>query len=223
MLPWAIIDCAMTSDGTRLELWRRGAEFSIRAAAGELMSSRTHGSEQLLARLAFGALGQRTGPRVLVGGLGCGFTLAAMLELVDPAARVIVSEISPEVVGWNRTVLGELARRPLDDSRVEVNVGDVAQELAVEKAFDIILLDVDNGPSAFTRPDNAALYTRTGLSRLRAALRAGGVLGVWSAGDDAEFSRRLRASDLQVTEHRVRAAQTGRGRRHWIWLAQRTG
>lgn len=221
MLPWTLIDCAVNGDGTRLELWQRGAEFSIRAAAGELMSSRTHGSEQLLARLAVGALGERVGPRVLVGGLGCGFTLAATLELMDPTARVIVSEISPQVLAWNRTLLAHLAGRPLDDPRVEVKVGDVATELARAQSFDLILLDVDNGPSAFTRPDNAALYTRAGLSRLRAALRAGGVLGVWSAGDDPDFARRLRASELQVSEHRVRAVQTGRGRRHWIWLARR--
>lgn len=221
MLPWVLVESAMVRDGSRLELWRRGEEFSIRAAGGELMNSRTHGSEQLLASLSLDALGARAAATVLVGGLGCGYTLAATLQGLGPEARVVVSEISPEVVSWNRSVLAHLARRPLDDPRVEVRVGDVARELAGgEQSFDLVLLDVDNGPSAFSRPANAALYSRAGLSCLRAALRPGGVLGVWSAGDDADFTRRLRSGGWHVSEHRVRAGQSGRGRRHWIWVAK---
>jgi spermidine synthase len=224
MLPWKLIDSAVVHDGSRLELWSRGEQFSIRAAAGELMNSRTHGSEQLLASLSLDALGARAAPSVLIGGLGCGYTLAAALQGLGPAARVVVSEISPEVVSWNRSVLAHLARRPLDDPRVEVRVGDVARELADrERAFDLVLLDVDNGPSAFTLSANAALYSRAGLSRLAAALRPGGVLGVWSAGDDADFVRRLRSAHWEVKEHRVRAGQSGRGRRHWIWVAKLRG
>jgi spermidine synthase len=221
MLTWTIVDSAETHDGTRLELWRRGEEFSIRAAGGELMNSRRHGSEQLLANLSLEAHGREAAPCVLIGGLGCGYTLAATLRGVGPAARVVVSEISPEVVAWNRSVLAHLAQHPLGDPRVEVRVGDVARELESEQSFDLVLLDVDNGPSAFTRAANAALYTRAGLARLRDALRAGGVLGVWSAGDDADFARRLRNAGWQVTEHRVRAGPDGRGRRHWIWVAKR--
>ncbi len=223
MLPWKLIDSAVVRDASRLELWSRGEEFSIRAGGGELMNSRTHGSEQLLSSLSLAALGARPAPSVLIGGLGCGYTLAAALQGLGPRARVVVSEISPEVVAWNRSVLAHLARRPLDDPRVEVRVGDVARELAGERAFDLVLLDVDNGPSAFTRPANAALYSRAGLSRLGAAIRSGGVLGVWSAGEDAEFVRRLRSAGWEVQEHRVRAVQSGRGRRHWIWVAKPGG
>jgi spermidine synthase len=227
MLPWIIVGRAESADGTRLELWQRGSEFSIRAEAGELMNSRRHGSERLLASLAVAALGPREEPRVLVGGLGCGYTLAETLARVGAGAKVVVSEISRAVVEWNRTFLAPLAERPLDDPRVDLRVGDIDDEIstaassAALPAYDLILLDVDNGPSAFSQSDNARLYTRSGLARLHSALRPGGVLGVWSAGADAEFSARLRGAGFEVTEHRVRAHAASRGRRHLIWLARR--
>jgi spermidine synthase len=217
-----LIDQARTPDGGALELWRRGTDYSIRTSGQELMSSRMHGSEDRLAELALTALGDRPRARVLIGGLGCGYTLAAALRALGPGAHVIVDEISEAVIAWNRGELGARAGRPLDDPRVEVRAIDVIDD--IERAsgdLDAILLDVDNGPSALSQARNAWLYDRQGLARLALALSVKGVLGVWSAGADAQFLRRLRAQRFEVEEHRV-PASGARGKRHTIWVAQRS-
>jgi spermidine synthase len=220
--PWIVIDRAQTPDGTTLTLCRRGTEFAIRAAGQELMSSRAHGSEARLAELGVTALRQRSSPRVLVGGLGCGYTLAAALHELDPTAEVVVSEISAAVVAWNRGVLGDLAQRPLDDPRVCVREGDVIDELQSNPTpFDLILLDVDNGPAALTQARNAWLYRDAGLAQLRSSLQPNGFLAVWSAGPDMVFANRLRAHRFVVSEHPARAHSGGGGKRHVIWLAKR--
>ncbi len=220
--PWIVIDRAQTPEGTPLTLWRRGNDFAIRAAGQELMSSRAHGSEVRLAELGVAALGQRKCPRVLVGGLGCGYTLAATLQRLDASAEVVVSELSPSVVAWNRGVLGDLAKRPLDDPRVRVREGDIIDELqGGTTPFDLILLDVDNGPAALTQARNAWLYQDAGLAQLRARLQPHGFLAVWSAGPDTAFTHRLRAHRFVVSEHPARAHSGGSGKRHVIWLAKR--
>jgi spermidine synthase len=219
--PWVLIDAAHTPDGGALELWRRGDEFSIRSAGHELMGSRTHGSESRLAELAIAALDKTPAPRVLIGGLGCGYTVAAALGALGARARVTVDEISPAVIGWNRGVLGALAGHPLRDRRVRVQPIDIIDDLLRENAaFELILLDVDNGPSALSQARNSWLYQH-GLSRMHAVLSPGGVLGVWSAGPDPRFVKRLRARQFCVEEHRVRGAAGG-GKRHTLWIAKRS-
>ena len=221
MLPWALIERAQTPDGGALELWQRGAEFSIRTGGHELMGSAMHGSERQLSELAIAALGRVAQPRVLIGGLGFGYTLAASLAALGAKARVFVDEISPAVIAWNRGALGELAGHPLRDARVRVRELDVVDDLMrAEEPFDVILLDVDNGPSALSQARNAWLYRERGVARLHAALRSGGVLGVWSAGSDPRFVKRLRAQRFHVDEHRVHASGV-RGKRHTIWIARR--
>jgi spermidine synthase len=214
-----VIDRALTPEGTPLELLRRGADFLIRAGGHELMSSRVHGSEKRLAELGVAQLRDRRAPRVLVGGLGCGYTLAAALAALGSQAEVVVAELSPAVVAWNRGVLGDLAARPLDDARVRVREVDVLDELKGNRlAFDLILLDVDNGPVALTQAGNARLYSQSGALSLWEALRPGGVLGVWSAGPDAAFENRLRAQRFKVSTHKTHA-HGRRGKQHTIWLA----
>lgn len=223
MLPWILIEAAETPEGRALELWRRGDEFSIRTAGQELMGSRRHGSEEQLAQLARAALGKAEREHVLIGGLGCGYTLAAALAVLSRAARVVVGELSPAVIAWNHGVLGALAGHPLRDRRVLVQQVDVIDQLMGDgAAFDLILLDVDNGPSALSQARNAWLYRDEGLAQVREKLQPGGVLGVWSAGPDARFVKRLRAQRFRVDERRVPAAG-GRGRRHTLWIAKRTG
>lgn len=220
MLPWVLIDKAETPDGGALELWRRGEEFSIRTAGRELMGSARHGSEQQLSELALAGLGKATQPCVLIGGLGFGYTLAAALNGLGSKARVLVDEISPAVINWNRGALGELAGHPLRDRRVTVRTLDVIDDvMRAEEPYDVVLLDVDNGPSALSQARNAWLYGERGLSALNAALAPGGVLGIWSAGPDARFAKRLRAQRFRVDEHRV-AAFGSRGKRHTIWIAK---
>lgn len=221
MRVWVLIERAATPDGGALELWERDGEFSIRTGGHELMGSAAHGSEEQLSLLALGALAGAARARVLIGGLGFGYTLAAALKGLGPQARVQVDEISPAVIAWNRGALGALAGHPARDPRVSLREADVIDGLMrAEQLYDAILLDVDNGPSALSQTRNAWLYRDQGVARAHAALSRGGVLGVWSAGPDPRFARRLRAHGFRVDEHSVRAFGA-RGKRHTIWIAKR--
>ena len=217
-----LLATAVVPDTDReLRLYRSGDLHAIRILGrGDLMNSRAHGSERALATLACERMRPAGAPRLLVGGLGMGFTLAAALGAVGPDAEVVVAELVPEVVAWNREYLGAAAGHPLADPRCRVHVGDVAELLRAPGAgFDAILLDVDNGPEAILRRENDWLYGNAGLAAARAALRPSGVLGVWSAGPDAPFLARLRRTGLRVEERIVRPHRRGRGARHHVWLA----
>ncbi len=217
MRAWELLDTAtVPGEGGELRLYRRGEEFSINAGHSELMNSRVHGSEDALAELACQRLGDR--PRVLIGGLGMGFTLAAALRQLGPDAEIVVAELVPAVVEWNRGVLSALAGHPLDDPRVTVHEGDVGPLIRSARGdYDAILLDVDNGPEGLTRKDNDSLYSSVGLSAALAALRAGGIFGVWSISPDQRFSKRLKHAGFSVEEIRSRA-HGRRGARHMIWF-----
>jgi len=203
--------------GGVLSLHRRDDELIIRVDGQELMSSRRHGSEDALATVGCGGLGPAA--RVLIGGLGMGFTLRAALAVVAPRAEVVVAEVSADVVAWNRERLGPEAAAGLADPRVQHHVGDVADLLRAPGAgFDAILLDVDNSPHALSLPGNAALYGAAGLAAARRALRRAGRLAVWSASRHPEFERRLAAAGFAVEVHAARAHGGGRGSRHTIYL-----
>jgi spermidine synthase len=221
MTPWTSIERTQTPDGTRLELLSRGEHFSIRVNGQLLMNSRVHDSEETLAELALGALTtQREAAQVLVGGLGFGYTLAAALARLGPAASVCVSEISPAIIAWNRDLLAHLNGRALDDPRVVVLEGDVCDVFrSPQRSFDAILLDVDNGPRAVGRPSNGWLYSPPGLAAIRGALNPGGVLAIWSAGPEVSFSERLRQAQFSVVLQRVRSHRARTQERHFIWLA----
>ncbi|HVY64290.1 MAG TPA: hypothetical protein VHH11_05645 [Gammaproteobacteria bacterium] len=205
---------------TELQLFRSGDLFSIMIPGrGDLMNSRVHGSEKALADLACEQLGSRRKPRLLIGGLGMGFTLAAALKTVGPDAEVVVAELVPEVVTWNRTLIGAPAGHPLADPRSKVYVGDVGVLIRRERGgFDAILMDVDNGPEALVRRENNWLYSAAGLRATRDALRPRGVLAVWSASPDRAFSKRLRQAGFDVREHVVRPHRAGKGPRHHVWV-----
>ena len=219
MKPWELLGHTRTPDGDEMTLARHGSEYVIRAGGQTLMSSRMHGSEEALA--AFSCARARTleTPRCLIGGLGMGFTLRAALDLLPPGATLVVAELIPELVEWNRGPLGTLARHPLRDKRVVLELGDVAAVLqATPCRFDAVLLDVDNGPSAFTTAYNASLYDDKGLAAARAALKPGGVFAVWSAREDRRFEQRLRYAGFDVTVERVRGRLKKGGPRHVIFL-----
>jgi spermidine synthase len=223
VIPWELLGSApVPGNGGEIRLYRRGKEFSIRVDGSELMNSSAHGSEDALAELACARVADRPSPCVLIGGLGMGYTIAAALRRLGTECRVVVAELVPAVVEWNRGPLADLAGRPIQDGRVTVREVDVARLLQAEhRAYDAILLDVDNGPDGITRKDNDWLYSRDGLAAAFAALRPGGVLAVWSAGPDRAFVRRLRRAGYEVDEVRVRARGPRGGGRHTIWLAAR--
>ena len=185
------------------------------------MGSLVHGSEDALAKLACCKIAGRTQARVLIGGLGMGFTLAASLRLLGADAEVVVAELIPAVVNWNKGPLGEAAGNPLQDLRTTVREVDVARVLRAERdAYDAILLDVDNGPAGMTRKKNNWLYTMDGLTAACTALRPHGILAVWSAGPDRSFTQRLQKTGFKVNQVRVRESGN-RGELHTIWLAER--
>ena len=187
------------------------------------MNTRAHASEDALGVIACKGLQEMPEVRVLIGGLGMGFTLSATLQTLGADAAVVVAEIVPGIVEWNRGVLGSFAGRPLEDTRTQIQTVDVTVLLKKEReGFDAIVLDVDNGPDGLTRASNQWLYSKQGLSVAYRALRPAGRLAIWSAGPDKAFTKRLRAAGFAVEEVKVRA-HAGKGARHVIWIARRGG
>lgn len=220
---WELVDTApIPGQGTELQLYQRESEFSISIlGGGVLMSTWAHQSEDALAELPCRKIVDRHQPRVLIGGLGMGFTLAAALKSLGENAEVVVAELVPGLVEWNRGSLGKYAGNPLHDPRTQVRVGDVAKVLREKRqAYDAILLDVDNGPHAITRKKNNWLYTTDGLTESYRALRPEGILAIWSAGPDREFMQRLQKIGFKVKQVRVREHQN-KGDLHAIWFAER--
>ncbi|QKC94731.1 spermidine synthase [Mesorhizobium sp. NZP2298] len=220
MIPWVQLDSAKTGDGVQeLRLKRRGSEFSIMLGTNELMNSRLSGSEQALAKLSCQKIAGHRQPRILIGGLGMGFTLRAALAELGKDASIVVAELVPAVVAWARGPMAEVFGDCLDDPRVAIEETDVGQLIRFEPAaWDAILLDVDNGPEGIVHKGNDALYSLAGLGAARSALKPGGVLAVWSQGPDTGFTRRLKQAGFAVEEVNTRA-NGKRGARHVIWIA----
>jgi spermidine synthase len=203
MKPLEVLATAVLPDGTQFELQSHDGNFVIRGDGYDLMTSYAHSSEDAMMSLA--CPNPPGDACVLVGGLGMGYTAAATLTLMPRRGRVVVAEIIPEVVEWNRGPLGPLAGHPLDDPRTELVLGDVADVIkASEARFDAILLDVDNSVDSFSLPRNAWLYTTAGLEAARRALRPGGALAIWSVGTDARFERMLRKHGFTASTHPIR-------------------
>lgn len=208
--------------GGELRLIQQGDEFVINLAGvrGELMTSRKHSSELALAELGCAHLKGVENAKVLVGGLGMGFTLSAALKATTLSSEIVVAELVPGIAEWNKGPLGECAGRPLDDKRVRLAVGDVADFFMHQlEKFDAILLDIDNGPEAFTHDDNADLYSIQSLREIKKSLRPNGVLAVWSAWHDPNFTKKLKKARFDVSFKTVRAHK-GKGSKHTIYLAK---
>ena len=222
MRHWTLLGEAPIPDTEQsLSLYQGKDDFFIKitSGGGELMSTRKHGSEDALGALPCQRLSNRESARVLIGGLGMGFTLAAVLKEVGPGAEVTVAELIPEVVDWNRGPLGERSGFPLNDPRTKVHVGDVAKLMRRKRGyFDVIALDVDNGPEGLTQSANDWLYSMPGIIAAQEALTPDGILAYWSAGPDQAFHDRLRRCGFLVEEVSVHA-HGKKGARHTIWLA----
>lgn len=221
MNPWKLLDtAAVPGDNTELSLYQRDDEYSIRVDGHELMNSRVFSSEDGFSQLGCERIRDRDQARVLIGGLGLGYSLKAALEELPADAEVVVAELVPKVASWNREIFGHLADHPLRDMRVTLREQDVARVLRDSRgSFDLIMLDVDNGPEGLTRKANDWLYSRAGLQAARAALRSDGVLGYWSSGPNQRFVRRLQDVGFEVEESTLRAADGAYGITHTVWFA----
>jgi len=218
MLDWATVERTRIADGTEFVLGRYGDDWVIRVGLRILMSNRMHDSEEALAEIA---LSRVVSPgAVLVGGLGLGYTARAVLDRVSTGTEVTVLELMPELVDWNRRYLGNLAGNPLDDPRCRLVVGDVFDTLKQSPAaFDVILLDVDNGPQGLTQPKNQRLYGDPGIRVCLAALRPNGVLAIWSQGPNARYRRRLEKHGAEVEVLTV-DARLGSKMQHVVFVAK---
>lgn len=224
MTPSTLLGTAnIPNDGGELRLTQHENDFSIhlKGVRPVLMSSRVHCSELALAKLGCAHIKGIENTKVLVGGMGMGFTLAAALKATSDSSQVVVAELVPEVIEWNKGPLGECAGRPLDDNRVLVHLGDVAELFKTKQAtYDAVLLDVDNGPESFTQADNNKLYLVESLQAIQQTLNPGGVLAIWSAWHDPKFNLQLKKAGFKV-EYKTVRAHKGKGSRHTIYLARK--
>ena len=225
MLPTILLGTAnIPNNGGELRLTQRGTEFVIglKGVPGELMTSRVHSSELALAELGCAHIQGVENAKVLVGGMGMGFTLDAALKATTLSSELHVAELVPEIIEWNKGPLGECASQPLDDSRVRVHLGDVATLFTSKQpTYDAILLDVDNGPEAFTHDDNGNLYAIESLRAIHQTLRPKGMLAVWSAWHDPSFIKKLNKANFKNASYKTVRAHKGKGSKHIIYLAQK--
>ncbi len=217
MKPWVTLERVELPGGESMALLRRAGEFLIELDGYELMSNTLTGSEE---SLALEALARVKAKRILIGGLGMGFTLRAALNVAEPDAEIVVAELVPQVLKWNQGPLASQADYPLSDSRASVRLGDVALQIADPLRWDAVLLDVDNGPVAFTVFENYKLYEPEGIARLAESLRPGGILGVWSTGLNKTFERRLKRGGFAVETLKIPCHQDGRSKTHVLFLAR---
>jgi spermidine synthase len=220
MKPSVRLATAKIPGGGEMELYQHDRDFTIKINGQDLMSSRQHESELELARLGCAHLVGNKAPRVLIGGLGLGYTLRQVLDMLNPNAKVVVSELLGAVVEWNRDFLGELNGQPLEDERVDIKTGDVVSLISRSNGkFDAILLDIDNGPSAMTSSANSRLYGYEGLMACRYALREKGCLAVWSAEPSKKFERLLVGGcGFHVRRFRVPTYKGSKSQSHFVWV-----
>lgn len=221
MKPSVRLATAKTPDGGEMELYQHDRDFLIKINGQELMNSRQHESELELARLGCAHLAGSKAPSVLIGGLGLGYTLRQVLDMLIPHAKVVVSELLSAVVEWNREFLGELNGKSLMDERVDIKTGDIVTLISRFRGkFDAILLDIDNGPSAMTNSANSRLYSYEGIMACRHALREHGCLAVWSAEASKKFERLLVGGcGFHVRRYRVPTYKGSKSQSHFVWVA----
>ena len=221
MIPFRNLAEARTPEGSRLSLHEHDGDYFIKLDGRQLMSSTSTTSELLLADVACQHLAHEPNARVLIGGLGLGFSLKRVLQLVGKDAAVQVAELVPEVVAWNRDLLAPVNGKLLEDPRVEVIVGDVFALLRRGQPYDAILLDVDNGPTSFVQSKNRRIYNRRGLGVIMKALKPGGRVAFWSAEPEPAFRETLTRAGFHAEEHPAKAHERAKRFAHMIYVGER--
>jgi spermidine synthase len=221
MKPERLIDSTPTPGGDELSLYERDGTYTLRISGIELMTSRAHDSEEKLASTAIGLVGRKRAPRVLVGGLGMGYTARAALDASPRPSEVVIAELLPAVVRWNRDHIGHLAGRPLDDPRATVVEKDFHTVVTESPGgFDVILNDVDNGPGGCALDRNERLYRPAGLEAIRRSLRPGGVLAVWCVEDDPRLVKAMAGAGFRAHAETIYARNAPKGHRHTIFIGR---
>jgi spermidine synthase len=221
MKPWITAGEALSPDGTRLELVEHDGEYIIRADDLPLMSTRMHYSEVELARVVCNRL--KPGAKVMIGGLGLGYTLRSTLDLLPKNGKVVQVELVPEVIEWNQGPLGPFTNHPLKDPRTELVQDDVSEVIRnARNEYDSIMLDVDNGPSPLVDERNSWLYTDSGLQAIRKSLKNTGRVAIWSADDEPRFVARMKRNGFRAEKHKVQTHKGKGGIRHVIFTGRKT-
>ena len=201
-------------------LYQHDRDFLIKVDGEDLMLSSQHESELELARLGCAHLVEHKAPSILLGGLGMGYTLRQALEMLSPHTEVVVSELLDDVIGWNHEFLGKLNNHPLKDERVDLRAGNIVELISRSRnRFDAILLDIDNGPGAFSYSGNSRLYGHKGIWACRRALRKNGCLAVWSAGPCRAYERLLLHCGFHVRRYHAPAFKGAKSLARLIWVA----
>ncbi len=222
MKPTVQIAATTAPDGTVITLCEHDGDYSIYAGRQQLMCARQHESEFELARLGCERIASHRTPNLLIGGLGMGYTLRKALDLLPVAATVVVAELLPDVIRWNREIIGTLCGHPLRDPRVKVQAADVMDVIRkAPDAFDAILLDVDNGPQPCTTGSNRGLYTPSGIKACMRAMHSKGCLAIWSSGSDKRFENLLQRLGLHVRAYPAAASKSSKRFSRCIWVASR--
>ncbi len=228
MLERKLLDTAQVPGGAELQLISHGRDHMITLERNELMSTRMQYSEEQLAELTIDRLlpaALASGPNMLIGGYGMGFTLRAALNRLPANAKIIVAELVPKIIEWAKGPMAHHTGECLADPRLTLEMTDVADPIGeaadgMRAQFDAILLDVDNGPDGLVREENDKLYSPRSLRQTREALALNGILAIWSAAQDPRFTRRLEKAGFAVEVLEVRARPNNKGPRHTIWFAR---
>ncbi len=223
MKPFRNLAATRTPDGSQFTLHEHDGEFFLKLNGRQLMSTTSTSSEILLSQVACEGLARHREPRVLIGGLGLGYSLQRVLEAVGERAIVEVAELLPEVVAWNREFLMNVNGRLLCDPRVKVLVEDVYKVIRKggDGVYDAILLDVDNGPTSFVQPKNVRLYDRNGFAVIRRALTPHGKVAFWSANPEPDFERALGRAGFKVEAVPAKANEHSKRFAHMIYVARK--
>ncbi len=227
MIPTLNLGEVRTPDGSKFSLHEHDGDYFLKLDGTQLMSSTWTLSERVLADLACPDKTAFPKARVLIGGLGLGFSLKRVLELAAPGWEVVVAELLPEVVAWNRGPLAGLNGALLEDPRVRVHEGDVhdciqSAALGKEGKWDGILLDTDNGPTSLVQPQNRRLYGKGAFAMIRESLRPGGRVAFWAAGEEPGFERRLQRDGFKTERHAIKAHERAKKAIHRVYVGERS-